>query len=129
MRLGVLYSGGKDSTLALMKAQQFHDVLCLVTLVSSNKESFMFHTPNIDITSLQAEAMELPLVRVETLGEKENELADLKKALTLAKKQHKIETIEFRGKSNLALLLFWDYHYLVINFLKYYVGKNFKRRI
>ncbi|MBS3124790.1 diphthine--ammonia ligase [Candidatus Woesearchaeota archaeon] len=93
MRLGVLYSGGKDSTLALMKAQQFHDVLCLVTLVSSNKESFMFHTPNIDITSLQAEAMELPLVRVETLGEKENELADLKKALTLAKKQHKIEGV------------------------------------
>lgn len=93
MKLGVLYSGGKDSTLALLKAQEFHDVVCLITLASSNKESFMFHTPNIDITSLQAEAMELPLVRVETLGEKENELLDLKKALELAKKKYKIEGV------------------------------------
>ncbi|HLC32509.1 MAG TPA: diphthine--ammonia ligase [Candidatus Nanoarchaeia archaeon] len=93
MKLCVLYSGGKDSTLALLKAKEFHDVVCLVTLASSNKESFMFHTPNIDLTSLQAEAMNLPLIRVETMGEKEKELADLKKALELAKQKHKIEGV------------------------------------
>jgi len=93
MKLCVLYSGGKDSTLALIKAQEFHEIVCLVTLVSSNKESFMFHTPNIDVTSLQAEAMGLPLVRVETTGEKEKEIADLKHALKLAQQKHKIEGV------------------------------------
>ena len=93
MNLGVLYSGGKDSTLALMKAKQFHKIVCLITLVSENKESYMFHTPNIDITQLQAKAMGLPLLRVMTKGEKETELADLKKAIAEAKKKYKIEGV------------------------------------
>ncbi len=93
MRLAVLYSGGKDSTLALFKAREHHEIVCLVTLVSKNKESFMFHTPNIDITSLQAEALDLPLIRVETEGEKEKELDDLRKAIAEAKQKHKIEGI------------------------------------
>ncbi|HSU72365.1 MAG TPA: diphthine--ammonia ligase [Candidatus Binatia bacterium] len=93
MKLGVLYSGGKDSTLALLKAKEFHDVVCLITLISENKESFMFQTPNIHITALQAEALGLPLVSVETKGEKETELADLTRAIAEAKRQHKIEGI------------------------------------
>jgi len=56
MKLGVLFSGGKDSTFALHKAAEKEEVVCLITLVSENKESFMFHTPNIDVTALQAEA-------------------------------------------------------------------------
>lgn len=90
MRLGILYSGGKDSTLALMKAKEFHEIVCLISVISKNKESFMFHTPNIEITSLQAKAAELPLIKVETAGEKEKELEDLKKALTEAKSKYKI---------------------------------------
>jgi len=93
MKLGILYSGGKDSTLALMKAQKFHDVVCLITVVSENKESFMFHTPNIDVTLLQSQAMGIPLVRVVTKGEKELELVDLKKAIEEAKERYKIEGI------------------------------------
>ena len=93
MKLGVLYSGGKDSTLALIKAKEQHKITCLITLISVNNESYMFHTPNIDITSLQAQAMHLPLVRVETAGEKEHELADLKKALALAQKKYNIEGV------------------------------------
>ena len=53
----------------------------------------MFHTPNIDITLLQSQAMELPLVRVVTKGEKEKELVDLKRALTEAKSRFKIEGV------------------------------------
>ncbi len=93
MNLGVLYSGGKDSTLALLKAKECHKISCLITLVSLNKESFMFHTPNIDITKIQAEAMKLPLVSVVTKGEKETELKDLKNALQSAKRKYKLHGI------------------------------------
>ena len=93
MKLGVLFSGGKDSTYALQLAAEKEEVVCLITLVSKNKESYMFHTPNIDITALQAEALELPLVRVETLGEKETELTDLEVAISEAKAQFGIEGV------------------------------------
>ncbi len=93
MRLGVLFSGGKDSTLALHLAAEKDEVVCLITLVSKNKESYMFHTPNIDVTGLQAEALRLPLVSVITEGKKEEELADLEKAIVEAKSKFGIEGI------------------------------------
>jgi diphthine-ammonia ligase len=93
MRLGVLFSGGKDSTLALHLAAEKDEVACLITLVSKNKESYMFHTPNINITELQAEALELPLVSVETEGQKEVELADLEKAIAQAKSKFNIDGV------------------------------------
>ncbi len=93
MKLGVLYSGGKDSTLALMKAMDYHDVACLISVLSENKESYMFHTPNIDLTAYQAQALELPLVSVTTAGEKETELADLRKAIEQAQEKYHIEGI------------------------------------
>ena len=42
MRLGVLFSGGKDSTLALHYAAEKEEVVCLITIISKNKESFMY---------------------------------------------------------------------------------------
>jgi diphthine-ammonia ligase len=93
MRLGVLFSGGKDSTLALHKAAEKEEVACLITLVSENKESFMFHTPNIDITALQAEAMELPLIKKATKGKPEEELKDLEEAIAQAVNCFKIEGV------------------------------------
>ena len=53
----------------------------------------MFHTPNIDMATYQAEAMEIPIVLQETEGEKEKELSDLKKALQKAKEKYQIEGI------------------------------------
>jgi diphthine-ammonia ligase len=93
MRLGVLFSGGKDSTLALHKAAEKEEVACLITLVSENKESFMFHTPNIDITALQAEAMELPLIKKATKSKPEEELKDLEEAIAQAVNCFKIEGV------------------------------------
>lgn len=90
MKLGVLFSGGKDSMYALMKAMEKDNVVCLISILSKNKESYMFHTPNIDITSLQAEAIGLPIVQVTTEGKKEEELKDLKTAIEKAKKDYKI---------------------------------------
>jgi asparagine synthase (glutamine-hydrolysing) len=53
----------------------------------------MFHTPNIDVASLQAKAMDIPIVLQETAGEKEKELADLKKAIVKAQKEYGIEGV------------------------------------
>lgn len=91
MKFGVLFSGGKDSTLALHKAQEKHEVLCLITLRSINPESYMFHTPNIDITALQAEALDLPLMVKVTEGKKEEELVDLEEAIAEAIRKFGIE--------------------------------------
>jgi|SRR5271157_385122 len=93
MRVGVLFSGGKDSCLALHKSMSFHDVVCLITLLSENNESYMFHVPNIEITEKQAEAIGLPLVQKRTSGEKETELKDLKEAIRTAKASFGLEGV------------------------------------
>lgn len=93
MRLAVLFSGGKDSTLALLKAAEKEEVVCLITIASKNKESYMFHTPNIWIARLQAEAIGLPLIQKLTKGVKEQELEDLKNAIRQARKKLKIEGV------------------------------------
>lgn len=93
MKLGILFSGGKDSTLALHLAAEKNQVVCLITLVSKNKESYMFHTPNINLTSLQAEALGLPLISAVTEGVKEEELTDLEKVIIQAIADFKIEGI------------------------------------
>jgi len=93
MKLGVLFSGGKDSCYALYKAMQKEDVVCLITIVSENPESYMFHTPNINLTKLQAEAIGIPLIQKTTKGEKEKELKELKSAIREAKELYRIEGV------------------------------------
>lgn len=94
LKLGALFSGGKDSTFATYIATIFGwEVSCLITLKSENPESFMFHTPNIDLTKYQAEAMGLPLLVQTTSGKKEEELGDLFLALKKAKEQYQINGI------------------------------------
>jgi ABC transporter with metal-binding/Fe-S-binding domain ATP-binding protein len=89
----VLFSGGKDSTLALHLAAEKEQIVCLITVVSKNKESYMFHTPNVDVTVLQAEALGLPLVSVGTEGCKEEELVDLEAAVLQAKTRFGVEGV------------------------------------
>jgi diphthine-ammonia ligase len=93
MKLGVLFSGGKDSGLAILKAQEHEEVICLISILSENTESYMFHTPNISLTKLQAEALDLPLIAKTTYGEKEIELKDLKLAIKEAVSTYNIEGI------------------------------------
>jgi diphthine-ammonia ligase len=93
MKLGVLFSGGKDSTLALHMAAEHEIVACLITLQSINRESYMFHTPNTSLTKLQAEALGIPLVTRETEGKKEEELVDLERAIVDATRQYQIEGV------------------------------------
>jgi len=94
MKLGVLFSGGKDSVYATYLARKSgHEIGCLITINSINKESFMFHTPSITKTIKQAEVMEIPLSLYETNGEKEKELIDLKDAIKKAKEDFEIEGV------------------------------------
>jgi diphthine-ammonia ligase len=93
MRVGVLFSGGKDSCLALDKSRSFHDVTCLISLISESQESYMFHVPNIEVTGRQAEAIGLPIVQRRTKGKKERELEDLEKAIDTAKADFDLEGI------------------------------------
>jgi len=93
MKLGVLFSGGKDSVFACRMAMEKNQVACLITLVSDNPDSYMFHTPNIRHTDLQAKAMSIPLLTWPTHGIKEEELADLSAALAAARKIYAIQGI------------------------------------
>lgn len=93
MRVGVLLSGGKDSVYSCWRAMEYHKVVCFITIRSQNHESYMFHTPNIDLTRLQAEAAGIPLIEWETRGEKEVELDDLALAIRSAIDQFNIEGV------------------------------------
>jgi diphthine-ammonia ligase len=82
MRVAVLVTGGKDSALALYRAlRQDFEVKHLVTMIPQREDSWMFHSVNIHLTDLFAEAVGIPLVKSETAGIKERELKDLKDLL------------------------------------------------
>ena len=82
MRLASLFSGGKDSTYAThLAAEGGDEVACLVTMRSRREDSWMFHTVNIGLAPLVAEAFGIEIVIAETGGEKEAELEDLVEVL------------------------------------------------
>jgi len=93
-RCVALVSGGKDSLLALLiQHRKQYPMTCLLTMVSKNPDSYMFHTPNTHVVKLQATALGIPLVNVRTIGVKEAELQDLKRGLRLAIRKYAVEGI------------------------------------
>jgi diphthine-ammonia ligase len=94
MRCAVLFSGGKDSTYAAYLAKKSgNELCCLISIISKNPESYMFHTPSISKVVSQAEVMDIPIVLQETQGKKEEELKDLKKAIKKAIKNFNFDSI------------------------------------
>jgi len=82
MRVAVLVTGGKDSTLSLYHAlKEGYEVEYLVTMIPQREDSWMFHYPNIHLVDLFAEAVAIKLVKAETVGVKEEEVEDLKRVL------------------------------------------------
>lgn len=80
MNVAVLFSGGKDSTMALYNAlDNGENVSYLLSMKSSNDESYMFHVPNIHLTEMLSQALEIPIIVADTKGVKEEELQDLKR--------------------------------------------------
>jgi len=82
MKLAVLFSGGKDSCLALHKVlKQGHEILYLLNVFPETEDSFMFHKPDLNLLKKQAEELGIELIVKKTKGEKEKELGDLRKLI------------------------------------------------
>jgi len=82
MNVAALFSGGKDSAYAIYLAKkQGLNVKYLVSLFPKKEDSWMFHSINIHLTELLAEAMNIPIITKQTKAEKEKELSDLKNVL------------------------------------------------
>lgn len=84
MKLGVLFSGGKDSCLALHKVlKEGHSVEYLLNIVPDNFDSFMFHKPYLDLLERQARELGMSdrLIIIKSKGEKEKELKELEEVI------------------------------------------------
>ncbi len=93
-RLGALISTGKDSLFAMHKMmRKGYTISCLMTIKSKNKDSYMFHTPTINMAKQISELVEIPIIFEETEGEKEQELEDLEKLIKKAINEYKIQGI------------------------------------
>lgn len=99
MRLLSLYSGGKDSTYALVKAKEMgHDISCLLTMHPETDASLLFHYPNSWVTSYLGEAMCIPsLGFAARSGTKEVELKSLEQAIIAVKSLHEIHGVVHGG--------------------------------
>lgn len=93
MKIGCLISGGKDSWYAAQIASKKNEIECLIAIISEKKDSYMYHTVNISLVKMQAEASGLPLIEMPSSGLKEKELEDLKQAIELAKIRYHIEGV------------------------------------
>ncbi len=82
MKLAVLFSGGKDSCLALHKVlAEGHEVIYLLSILPMREDSFMFHKPFVNLLRRQAEELGIELIVGGSDGKKEEELVDLKKLI------------------------------------------------
>lgn len=82
----VLFSGGKDSCLALFKAKkQGFKIKYLLTILPSSYDSYMFHKPSLKLLKVQAKVLALPLIVQKSKSIKEKELDDLEKLLRKVK--------------------------------------------
>lgn len=94
MKVAILYSGGKDSTLATLKILRAgHEVVALVSVIAKRTDSWMFHIPNVEFTRVQAECMGLPWYRLEVSGEKEVEVDELQSFISGLRDRLGIEAI------------------------------------
>lgn len=82
MRLASLYSGGKDSTFAMYIVEQMgYEISYLVNIVSDCGDSYIFHTPNLNVVPLMAKSMNKKLVTKISTGTEESDMNKLKSAL------------------------------------------------
>ena len=73
MKVGCLISSGKDSWYSAYLASKNNEIMCLITVKSKKRDSYMYHTPNIDLAEKQAECASIPFISMPSSGEKEKE--------------------------------------------------------
>src|SRR5262249_48753785 len=84
-----MFSGGKDSCYSIWLAQhQAWEIERLVTVKPATRDSFMFHYPNVDWTSLQAQSMG---IRHTLVSAGTNELLELEEALRKLKVDERLD--------------------------------------
>lgn len=91
MKVAVLFSGGKDSCLALHKVLFSKDdsdkpkagdeVLFLLNVFPKNEDSFMFHKQDFGLLKAQADRLGIEMISVESKGVEEEELGDLRELI------------------------------------------------
>jgi ABC transporter with metal-binding/Fe-S-binding domain ATP-binding protein len=82
MSWAALTSGGKDSILSIQKALDGgKDVEYIVTARPKNRDSYMFHSANLDAVAAIAKVAGMKYHEILTHGQKEEELSDLESGL------------------------------------------------
>jgi len=99
MKLAVLFSGGKDSTFAIYRAQkQGHEIVCLLSIFPKSEESHLLHHPNMKWTSLQSQSMNIPQLTMNSSSDNsDDELITLGDLLCTAKEQFNIQGLIHGG--------------------------------
>jgi len=78
MKAAALFSGGKDSCLALYKAiKQGYEVEYLLSIIPESKDSMMWHKPDIKLLKEQAKQLGIKLIVQKSTGKEEDKLKDL----------------------------------------------------
>ena len=95
-KAGVLFSGGKDSCLALHKAiEKGYEVDFLLSIIPENFDSFMFHKPYLNLLEKQAEMLDIELIVEGSKGIEEEEVKDLRELIKNVK--DRVEVIVVGG--------------------------------
>jgi len=82
----VLFSGGKDSCLAILKAKQAgFNIKYLLTILPSSYYSWMWHKPSLKLLKMQSDALNIFLISQKSKTQKEKEIRDLEKLLEKVK--------------------------------------------
>jgi ABC transporter with metal-binding/Fe-S-binding domain ATP-binding protein len=99
VKIGALYSGGKDSTFAIYRAREMKDqVVCLITIHPAADDSMLFHYPNSWLTRYLSDAMEIPLIEFAVKGRsKDDEIKALEEAMVQAKSTYGIQGVIYGG--------------------------------
>ena len=99
MKLASLFSGGKDSAYAIYLAQkQGHEIKCLLSVFPKSDESHLLHYPNIELTKLQSESMNIPQLTITSNSDQtDDELILLESLLQTAKEKYQIEGLVHGG--------------------------------
>jgi diphthine-ammonia ligase len=99
MKLGALYSGGKDSTFAIYRAMEMkHQVACLITMHPVADDSMLFHYPNSWVTRHLADAMGFPVMEFAVRSRsKDDEIKALEEAMAQAKSTYGIQGVVYGG--------------------------------
>src|SRR3989442_12051419 len=80
VQVAALFSGGKDSMYAAYSAvQRGWELTHLLSIFPEDRDSMLFHVPNLHMTALLAEAMERPLISEEARTGEDGELDALRR--------------------------------------------------